>query len=160
MKHKVFGRKLGRDIKERTALFRSLANALIDHGKITTTWAKAQAVRPQIEKTVTHAKNGSVQSVRQVTSFLNKPKNVRRLVDEIAPQLTSTGGYVRIYRLGVRMGDNAQQAVLQWSITPTAVEVLKEGKDPQAGAGLQPGPKQLESKPEAKKTSRTRKKTV
>lgn len=119
MRHRVFGRKLNRDIKERKALFRSLVNALILNGKIKTTYAKAKAVGSLIEKLVTKAKDGSRSSVVQIASFLNTKEPVKKLVDEIAPRFKDkVGGYIRMIRLGRRSGDNAQEVMMEWTVKP------------------------------------------
>ena len=117
MRHKVFGKKLGRDIKERKALFRNLSKALIRHGKIKTTLAKAQSVRGDIERLVTKAKKGSNRSVAAIESYLNHKEFTARLIKDIAPRFQkTTGGFTRITRTGTRSGDNAQQVILEWSI--------------------------------------------
>ena len=117
MRHKVFGKKLGRDIKERKALFRNLSRALIRHGQIETTLAKAKAVRGEIEGLVTKAKNGSKNSLAAIESFLNHKDIIDILVQDIAPRFQQkSSGFTRITRTGVRSGDNAQQVLLEWSI--------------------------------------------
>ena len=121
MRHKVFGRKLNRDIKERKALFRSLVSSLIINGSIKTTHAKAKAVGSLIEKLVTKAKDGSRQSIIQISSFLNKKEPIKKLTDEIAPIFKDKiGGYLRIIKLGRRAGDNAQEVRMEWSLKQEA----------------------------------------
>jgi len=116
MKHQVVGSKLNRDIKERKALFKNLIIALITHGKIKTTVAKAKAIRSLAEKLVTRAKDGSSGALRQVSSFLTKKEAINKLTKNIAPRFNSKiGGYVRMTRVGVRKGDNAEEAILEWS---------------------------------------------
>lgn len=116
MRHNVFGKKLGRDIKERKALFRQLIRDLIKHGKIKTTLAKAKAVQGQAEKLVTFAKENTDASRRNIEAFLTQKESIRRLMSSIAPRFSErVGGYIRIYRLDKRPGDNAQQVVMEWT---------------------------------------------
>lgn len=118
MRHRVKGKKLGRDIKERKALFRSLVQALIKHGRIRTTRAKAKAITSLIEKLVTKAKDNSRSSLVQLSSFLTKNESIKKLTGEIAPRFgNKVGGYIRMIRLGRRKGDNAEEVLLEWSIS-------------------------------------------
>ena len=129
MKHRVFGRKLNRDIKERKALFRSLVNALILKGQITTTRAKAKAVSSLIEKLVTKAKDGSRNSITQISSFLNINEPVKKLVDEIAPRFKDKmGGFIRLIRLANRQGDNAEVVRMEWTVKEEKKVVPKATK--------------------------------
>ena len=115
MRHRVSGKKLGRDIKERKALFKNLIIALISHGEIKTTKAKAKAVKRLVEKLVTKAKEGSLHARRQVLAFLSQKKVVKRLFDEVGPRFENrTGGFTRIVSIGQRRGDNAPMAVMKW----------------------------------------------
>lgn len=131
MRHKVFGRKLNRDVKERKALFRSLVYALIKYGKIRTTLAKAKAIRGLIEKLVTKAKDGSSSSLRQVSSFLTKKDLITKLTKEIAPKFADKiGGYIRIRRVGFRTGDNAEEVTISWTLPEEKKAVkIKDSKD-------------------------------
>ena len=93
MRHRVFGKKLGRDIKERKALFRSLVSSLILYGRIKTT------------------------SMSILMSFFNRKEPVKKLLDEIAPRFKDKiGGYIRMIRLGTRTGDNAQEVLMEWTV--------------------------------------------
>lgn len=113
----MFGKKLNRDIKERKALFKSLIYSLIKYGRINTTLAKAKAIRGLIEKLVTKAKDGSNNSIRQVTSFLTKKDLITKLTQEIAPKFKDkVGGYIRLRRGGYRAGDNAQEVTVSWTL--------------------------------------------
>lgn len=119
MRHKVFGKKLNRDIKERKALFRSLVKAMIIHGRIKTTYAKAKAVGSLLEKLVTKAKEGSRVSKNQISSFLNQREPIKKLINDVAPRFSDkVGGYIRMIRLGRRRGDNAKEVLLEWSVPP------------------------------------------
>ncbi|OGG20517.1 50S ribosomal protein L17 [Candidatus Gottesmanbacteria bacterium RIFCSPHIGHO2_02_FULL_40_13] len=131
MRHQVFGRKLNRDVKERKALFRSLVSALITKGKIKTTLAKAKAIRGLAEKLVTLAKKESSAGRMKLTSFLIKSDLVKKIIQDIAPKfLDRKGGYVRIRRIGQRIGDNAEEVFLEWTFNKEEVKDLKTGKKP------------------------------
>ncbi len=125
MRHRVKGYKLGRSSAHRTALRRSLITELIDHGRIQTTEAKCRAIRDQAERLVTVAKQGlaaqekakQVYARRLVAARVNGgPRIVRKLFNEIAPRYTDrNGGYTRIVKLGLRKGDNAPIAIIEWT---------------------------------------------
>lgn len=116
MRHKYFGRKLNRDVKERKALFRSLVIALIEKDKIRTTVAKAKAIQGLVEKLVTKAKKGGEAASRQIASFIIKKEARDKLISEIAPRFQDRiGGYIRIRRMGKRFGDGAEEVSLEWS---------------------------------------------
>ena len=115
MRHRVYGRTLGRDKDHRRALLRNLSRALILEGSIKTTLAKAKFVRPYVEKLVTKAKKSNPHSLRLVRSKLPDEKAIRVLFEEIAPKfLSRAGGYTRIVKLGFRQGDNAPLARIEW----------------------------------------------
>lgn len=139
MRHRKFGRTLGRKTNHRIALFRNMAVALFTHGQITTTVPKAKALRPFVEKLITAAKKGDLHNRRRIISMLGgdkpmmtsedgegvvrnrfgemkkAPKIVKHLFDEIAPKFADRdGGYTRIIRLGTnRLGDGADLCVIQ-----------------------------------------------
>ena len=113
MKHRIFGRKLGRDIRSRKALLYSLASSVLSEGKITTTLAKAKFVQPFVDKLITKAKNSALHRQRIISSFLT-PRAFNRLISEIAPGFSErTSGYTRITKLAMRRGDNAPMARFQ-----------------------------------------------
>lgn len=108
MRHKVYGKKLNRSFHHRQALFKNLINALIIHGKIKTTQAKAKAVKGLIDKLVVKAKIGTLHARRQLLSFLNNKTAVKKLIEEIAPKaITRTSGFTRMIKIGRRKGDQA-----------------------------------------------------
>lgn len=108
MRHRVYGKHLGRDKNARTALFKSLVGSLILHGEIVTTESKAKAIKGLIDKIITQAK--SRETRRLVSGFLVQ-KNVQdKLFKEIIPAVKErSSGYTSIIRLGSRLGDNAVQ---------------------------------------------------
>ena len=114
MRHKRAGKKLGRDSAHRKALYSNLAGALIEHGRIQTTEAKAKAVRPFAEKMITLGKRGDLHARRQAMAALRSNDVVHLLFNEVAPRFEERqGGYTRIVKLGPRHGDNADMAYLE-----------------------------------------------
>lgn len=110
MKHRISGRKLGRDRQERKALFRSLIISLIRHGRIETTLAKAKAIRPMAEKLIMLAKKNSLSSNRKIQSVIQDARMTGKLVSEIAPSLTGGSGFIKIDKISIRKGDAATVA--------------------------------------------------
>lgn len=131
MRKMVFGKKLSRGKKGREALLRSLVRAVVVSGKVITTKAKAKAIVGQIDKIVTLAKKGTLDSRRRVLAYLgNDRKTSQRLVNVLAPLFSGrNSGYTRIILLGPRKGDNAQMARLEW--VDEVKEVKKEEKKDQ-----------------------------
>jgi len=127
MRHRVKGKKLGRNTGQRKALRLNLTMALFEHERIETTQAKAQFVRGHAEKLITIAKRGlakaektgdpavAVHARRLAASRLNNNRQmVQKLFDELAPRYGDRpGGYTRIYKLGPRKGDNAEMVLLE-----------------------------------------------
>ncbi|MBL8122180.1 50S ribosomal protein L17 [Candidatus Saccharibacteria bacterium] len=120
-RHGYQGTKFGRERDQREALVKSLAEALIIHGSIQTTVPKAKTVIGYVEKLITKAKKGDLHNRRQVIAGLQTVSTAHRLVDEIAPKLTTrNSGYLRIVHTGSRRGDNAEMARISF------VDDLKE----------------------------------
>ncbi len=120
MRHRVAGKKLSRSTGHRQALFRNLTTELLRHGKIRTTEAKAEAIRPSAEKLITIAKRGlkdegyALHARRLVAARLNDPQVVKKVFEEIAPRyLERPGGYTRVLKLGRRQGDGAEMVLLE-----------------------------------------------
>ena len=92
----------------------NLATALFEHGKITTTEARARRLRPVAERLITFAKRGDLHARRQVLATVTDRSVVHTLFAEIAPSFaTRDGGYTRITKIGPRKGDNAAMAVIE-----------------------------------------------
>ena len=114
MRHQRQGRKLGRDSAHRKALYANLAGALIEHGRIRTTEAKAKEVRPIVEKMITLGKRGDLHAHRQAVAFLRSKSVAHKLFAEVAPRFAERpGGYTRVVKLGPRPGDAAPMAYLE-----------------------------------------------
>src|ERR687888_2575679 len=108
MRHQRAGKKLGRDSAHRKALYSNLAGALIEHGRIQTTLAKAKAVKPIAERMITLGRRGDLAARRQALAYLRSNDVVTMLFSDVAPRVTGRpGGYTRIVKLGSRYGDSA-----------------------------------------------------
>jgi large subunit ribosomal protein L17 len=115
MRHRVAGRKLGRTSSHRRAMFRNQLASLIEHERIRTTLHKAKELRPLAERMVTQGKRGSVHARRLVRRWVDDRSLVKKLFDEIAPRFAERpGGYTRIVKLGPRLGDAAEMAILEF----------------------------------------------
>ena len=119
MRHGKKGNKLSRTASHRKALFMNLGCQLITHKRITTTLAKAKALRTYIEPLITKTKNTESKEAimhnhRIVFSYLNDKAAVKELFTVVAPKVAGRpGGYTRIIKLGARTGDNAEIAMIE-----------------------------------------------
>src|SRR6187401_3500758 len=114
MRHQRSGKKLGRDSAHRKALYSNLAGALIEHGRIRTTQAKAKAVKPFAEQMITLGKRGDLHARRLALAELRSQDVVHLLFAEVAPRFAERpGGYTRIVKLGPRLGDAAEMVYLE-----------------------------------------------
>ncbi len=115
MRHNRSYRKLGRTSEHRKALFRNQLCSLIAHERIITTLPKAKELRPIVEKIVTLGRQAdSLHARRLVAQVVTDRDLVKRLFDEIGPRFVSRpGGYTRIVKLGPRLGDGAELAILE-----------------------------------------------
>src|SRR5690349_4614737 len=108
------GRRLGGSSAHQRHIMANLATALFEHGKITTTEAKARRLRPYAERLITFAKRGDLHSRRQVLTVVTDKGVVHTLFTEIGPSFAARdGGYTRITKIGPRKGDNAPLAVIE-----------------------------------------------
>ncbi|GLV72197.1 50S ribosomal protein L17 [Streptomyces hygroscopicus] len=108
------GARLGGSAAHERLLLANLATALFEHGRITTTEAKARRLRPVAEKLVTKAKKGDLHNRRLVLQTIRDKSVVHTLFTEIAPRYENRpGGYTRITKIGNRRGDNAPMAVIE-----------------------------------------------
>ncbi len=97
-------------------MMRALSLAIIEHGRIRTTEAKAKELRQKIEKLITKAKTKNVATYRLISQRLfNNKKAAKKLIEEIAPKyLDRKGGYTRIIKLPVRLSDSSRQALIEF----------------------------------------------
>ena len=122
MRHNNSGRKLNRTPSHRKALLRNLAKALLAHGRITTTEAKAKTLRSVVEPLITLALKNDLHARREAYRVLGEHKLVNRLFDEIGPLFAGGGGgYTRVVKLAVpRKGDAAPMAIIELTKQPAA----------------------------------------
>ncbi|MBP7205547.1 MAG: 50S ribosomal protein L17 [Candidatus Cloacimonetes bacterium] len=115
MRHRVEGRKFGREMDARRLMICNLVKSMIEHGQITTTLAKAKELRGYVERVVTYGKNDTVHSRRLAYSILGDRTLVKKLFTEIAPAFAGRpGGYTRVLKAGFRRGDSAPMAIIQF----------------------------------------------
>jgi len=108
------GRRFGGSSAHQKSMMANLVASLIAAEAITTTEAKAKALRPIAEKMITKAKKGGLHNHRQVVSFLRDREMAAKLFDEVGPRYTDRpGGYTRILKVGPRHGDNAPMARIE-----------------------------------------------
>ena len=113
MRHRNSGKRLGRNTSHRKAMMRNMVTSLFEHEKITTTDARAKELRPMAEKLITLAKRGDLHARRLVTEVVRDRKTVAKLFERIAPRYAERpGGYIRIIKLGHRLGDNAALSMI------------------------------------------------
>ena len=108
------GARLGGSPSHQRLILANLATALFEHGRITTTEAKARRLRPYAEQLITKAKTDTVANRRQVVKVIRDKSVLHTLFTEIGPAMaTRPGGYTRITKIGPRKGDNAPMAVIE-----------------------------------------------
>ncbi|HOE96667.1 MAG TPA: 50S ribosomal protein L17 [Candidatus Sumerlaeota bacterium] len=131
MRHRKIKSRLNRTTEHRAAMLRNLAVALVEHERIRTTKPKADALRPFVESLVTLAKEGSLASKRLAISRLQDRFAVSKLFDQIAPRSKDRpGGYLRIVKDGVRMGDGAAMAFIEFvDAAPGGDETTERPRD-------------------------------
>ncbi len=115
MRHQRKRRQLSRDSAHRRSLLANLSKEVIEHERITTTEAKAKAVKPELEKLITLAKRGDLHARRQALSALGQDAFiVHQLFEVVAPRYESRpGGYTRILKLGPRASDSTEMVLLE-----------------------------------------------
>ncbi len=134
------GPRLGGSPSHQRHILSNLATALFEHGRITTTEAKARTLRPLAEKLITKAKKGDLHNRRVVLKTVRDKSVVHTLFTEIAPQMAERpGGYTRITKIGPRKGDNAPMAVIElvteaYSPKPKTAKASRTGNSEQAPA--------------------------
>jgi len=159
MRHQKNTVKLGRSQSHRDALLANQVVSLLEHNRITTTLAKAKAVRPLAEKMVTLGKKNTLHARRTALAYLRHNEGaVHRLFADVAPRAASrSGGYTRIIKLGQRKSDAAPMALIEWVDAPVAVEPAPEpapakAKSKKAAETTEtPAAEPAEKKPRAKK---------
>lgn len=155
MRHGKFGRKLSRDTKARKALLANVASSMIEHGKITTTVAKAKFAQSYIEKLITSAQKNNLNASRHLSSKLTKGAFLK-LVNEIGPGFVDRkGGYTRIIRVIPRRGDRAKMATLEfveWDKTKSKIKLEKKESKSIKTTNVKPKVKRKEKSAKVPKT--------
>jgi large subunit ribosomal protein L17 len=129
MRHKKRTAKLGMKSQHRRATVANLVCSLIKHNRITTTVPRAKVVRRYADKMVTLAKKGTLHHRRQALAFLRQKEAVGKLFADLGKQHSDRqGGYTRIVRVGHRLGDAAELAILEWTGTVSTAPAPEEGK--------------------------------
>jgi large subunit ribosomal protein L17 len=152
MRHRKDHRKLSRTSSHRKALLRNLVTSLFIHERIETTVAKAKEARRLGERMITFAKRGDIPARRHVARFVHGDDVVRKLFDTVAPWYAERqGGYTRIVRIGRRLGDAGETALLELVKSPELKEKLRKDAEEAAKAAKaaekKGGAKTAKSKP-------------
>lgn len=114
MRHGKKINHLGRTASHRKAMLSNMASSLILHKRLSTTVAKAKALRKFVEPLLTKAKNDTTHSRRTVFAYLQDKESVKELFDEVSVKIANRpGGYTRILKTGYRLGDNAEMCVIE-----------------------------------------------
>ncbi len=114
MRHRKLGRRFSRDVGHRQAMFQALAASLIRHEQIVTTLPKAKDLKRIVEKFITLAKRGDLNSRRLAAARLRDEDMVKKLFDVLGPRYKDrAGGYTRVLKAGFRYGDSAPRAVIE-----------------------------------------------
>src|SRR5436190_7306451 len=114
MRHGKKINHLGRTSAHRKAMLSNMASSLILHKRITTTVAKAKALRKYVEPLLTKSKNDTTHSRRTVFSYLENKESLKELFGEVAGKIANRpGGYTRIFKMGNRLGDNADICIIE-----------------------------------------------
>ena len=145
------GARLGGSPAHQKLILKNLATQLIEHRSLTTTEAKAKALRPFVEKLVTKAKRGDMHARRTVARVITDKNALYTLFDVIAPALDPErqGGYTRLTRVGNRKGDNAPMVIMELVTEP--VKKKEEPKPAAKKATKKAAPKKVEAAEEAPK---------
>lgn len=115
MRHRLSGRKLNRTSAHRKAMFSNLAAALVKHEQIRTTLPKAKELRPVVERLITLGKRGNLHARRQAIAVLADAGLAAKLFDTLAPRYAERhGGYTRVIKAGMRYGDAAPMALIEF----------------------------------------------
>lgn len=114
MRHRKLGRRFSRDSGHRQAMFSNMAAALIRHEQIVTTLPKAKDLKRVVDKYITLAKRGDLNSRRLAAARLRDDDMVKKLFDTLGPRYKDrAGGYTRVLKAGFRFGDSAPRAVIE-----------------------------------------------
>lgn len=133
MRHRIYGKHLGRDKNQRTALFKSLVQSLFLHESIQTSNTKAKAIKGLVDKLINQAKSPTTR--RLVNQFLISKQVSEKLVKEIAPALSSrNSGYTSIVKLNKRLGDGSLQVQMSLILDKPAKTVNNQKLEPKTAS--------------------------
>lgn len=133
MRHGVAGRRLSRTSAHREAMIDNMVTSLLRHERIRTTVPKAKEARKAAEKVITLGKKGSLHNRRNAAKVVNDKEVLQKLFGALAERFASRpGGYTRIIRLGKRLGDNAEMALLELVDSPEVVKTAPVTEESQA----------------------------
>ena len=144
MRHAKNNQRLSMPTEHRDAVLHNMLKSLVTHGQIRSTFARAKVAQRLADRLVTLGKEGSIHSRRRAYRVLQDRTLVRRLFGEIAPRFVDVaGGYTRVTRLSLRLGDGAQEALLAFSRLPATVPTAPAAPKPSAAPQptLAPKPK-------------------
>ena len=145
MKHRVVGRRLDRTTEHRTAMFRNLVTSLLEHERIKTTTPKAKELKRFADKVITLGKKGTAHARRTAAVDIRDTEMLEKLFGDLAPRFKArAGGYTRIIRVGRRVGDNADMAMIEL-VDRKAAAAEGEAK-PEAGKKAAKKPAKAEAK--------------
>ncbi len=114
MRHRVLKNHLGRNTKVARALYRSLLTAVLDHGRIQTSLAKAKAIQADLDKVISLAKKDTVAARRRAIQIFGSPYLLDKIFTEVAPKYPNrNSGYSRIIKLGQRLSDTTEMVILE-----------------------------------------------
>lgn len=158
MRHHTVSRRLGVKTGHRNAMLRNLSMALVEHGRITTTTARAKVLRSFLEKQVTRLKEPSVANIRTACRDLANKKVVMKIANDISPKFQDRpGGYLRILKLAQpRVGDCADMSMIEW-VEPSLVNYYAS-QDEKGSTAKKAAPKKKAKAETAK--SKAKKKTT
>jgi large subunit ribosomal protein L17 len=127
MRHLKAYRRLGMNASHRKAMMRNMVTSLIEHERIETTDTRAKEIRRLADRMVTLGKRGDLHSLRLSLKTVRTKTAAKKLFDELAPRFKEKqGGYTRIVKIGRRVGDNADMAILEWSLPQASIEISKK----------------------------------
>jgi large subunit ribosomal protein L17 len=154
MRHQKSGRKLGRNSPHRHAMFRNLAASLLRHETVRTTLPKAKELRRVVEPLITLGKEDSVARRRLAFSRLRDQVAVGRLFTELGPRFQKRpGGYLRILKMGYRVGDSAPMAIVQLLDKPEGVPAAQAAAEADMEGAKKSAKKKTAAKKKTKKAS-------
>ncbi len=129
MKHRKAGRKYSRTREHRIAMFRNLLMNLIKYSRIRTTDAKAKGLKRIADKVVSLARTNNLANIRKVSYFVNDKDLIKKLFSEIGPKFANrSGGYTRIYKVGLRRGDSAPVSIIEFAYEEEKKTQKKQAK--------------------------------